>query len=98
MLLARALLLASTLMTVGCMLPVACPAHGGAPWHELRTPHFVLKTNVELESARGIARDFEAQRRIFTTGLFRVAASFEDPTEIILFNQQSELEGFSDPE
>jgi tetratricopeptide (TPR) repeat protein len=62
---ARELGLAALLLAAlpGCLQSaLVCPAEGGAPWTELTSTHFVVKTNVTPAEAQAMAQDFEGSR------------------------------------
>src|SRR4051812_46108115 len=49
-----------TLFSLGCAAPLTCPAKGGAPWTELTSAHFVLRTDTEPAEARAMVARFES--------------------------------------
>lgn len=60
----RAGALAAALLLAGChrLLPggVRCPDHGGTPWREYRSAHFLVYTDLAPAAAAGLVHDLEA--------------------------------------
>src|SRR2546426_8814362 len=47
-----------------------CPAKGGSQWHEYRTTHFILDTEVSQFKAESLLKDLEQLRALVLQGLF----------------------------
>lgn len=57
------LLLIAVVFSSGCAhFAPECPAHGGPPWYQIESAHFVMRTNLEHEPARKAAIEFERAR------------------------------------
>jgi tetratricopeptide (TPR) repeat protein len=91
------LLLVLLALATGCAgsLPrVLCAEQGGPPWHELKSPHFRVRSHLELKDSKRIVRELEVQRRI----LRRYWDDAFDPpgeTEVLLVRDRSTLDEFS---
>jgi hypothetical protein len=46
--------------SLACAAPLTCPAKGGAPWTELSSTHFVLRTDSDPSEARAMVARFES--------------------------------------
>ncbi|MFP2910806.1 hypothetical protein ACLESD_38370, partial [Pyxidicoccus sp. 3LFB2] len=79
----------------GCTsMRAQCPAEGGRPWVEVRSPHFSVRTNLDTETAEEAARELELLRQ----GLLQAWASSFDPpgsVEVIVLHNRSALQEFT---
>ncbi|WP_164015216.1 hypothetical protein [Pyxidicoccus trucidator] len=79
----------------GCTsMRALCPAEGGRPWVEVRSPHFSVRTNLDADTAEEAARELELLRQ----GLLQAWASTFDPpgsVEVIVLRNRSALEEFT---
>jgi hypothetical protein len=70
-------------LTTSCASLPPCPARGGPTWHELRTAHFSLWTDLELEDAQEALRGLERLRSAVLVAAWRRAP--EPPGPIVVF-------------
>jgi hypothetical protein len=87
-------LLALSTGCAGSLPRVLCAEQGGPPWHELKSPHFRVRSHLELKDSKRIVRELETQRRI----LRRFWDDAFDPpgeTEVLLVRDRSTLDEFS---
>lgn len=79
----------------GCTrMRALCPAEGGRPWVEVRSPHFSVRTNLDADTAEDAARELELLRQ----GLLQAWAGTFDPpgtVEVIVLRNRSALEEFT---
>ncbi|WP_240360479.1 tetratricopeptide repeat protein [Pyxidicoccus caerfyrddinensis] len=83
-----------TLLSGCTTLRAVCPAEGGRPWVEVRSPHFSVRTNLDGETAEEATRELELLRQ----GLLQAWAGTFDPpgtVEVIVLANHSALEDFT---
>ncbi len=90
---------AAALLLGGCahVGGFTCPSKGGAAWHELRTAHFVVSTDVPEDEAEGIARDVEAVWGTVVWALFQNPPPLPGGVRVIAFRSMEEFREFSPP-
>jgi len=75
--------------------PFRCPATGGPPWRELRSDHFVLRTDLDHEGAAELVRQLEIMRAAVKEALFVAAADPPGIVEVIAFRTVEEYQPFA---
>ncbi|MCP3097642.1 hypothetical protein LZ198_01990 [Myxococcus sp. K15C18031901] len=79
----------------GCSsMRALCPAEGGRPWVEARSPHFSIRTDLDVETAEEAAQELEMLRQ----GLLQAwGGSFDPPgtVEVIVLRNRRELSEFT---
>ena len=91
---ASVVVFATLTLSVGCAASPRCPAHGGAPWHEVTSQHFVLRTDLAPSEARAATADFERQYTMLEDVAF---PGYEEATEriaIVLFRDAGDYRVF----
>lgn len=99
----RAFALLVALTAMGCEpellqpqhAPLTCPGRGGRSWRELRSPHFVLRTDVASGQARDILLEFERYYlRIAAAVASDVQLRFPPSAviELVLFESKADLQ------
>jgi tetratricopeptide (TPR) repeat protein len=71
-----------------------CPAEGGLPWVEVRSPHFSVRTHLDADTAEEATRELELLRQ----GLLQAwAGNFDPPgnVEVIVLRNQRALGEFT---
>ncbi len=70
-----------------------CPAEGGQAWHEVQSPHVLLRTNLDPAEARKMTQDLERFRRAL---LLIWTREFDPPgrIEVIVLQTPSQREEF----
>src|SRR4051812_25578243 len=87
----------AVLFGVGCASlsnRALCPAEGGHTWHEVRSAHFLVRTNLDPAQAQEVALDLERFRR----ALLLIWTRNFDPKgrlEVIVLRTRGQLEEFS---
>lgn len=84
----RWLALVGGALWAGCAHVPECAAHGGRVWTELRSPHFVVRTDAEADVARRAVLDL-ARAHSALQGYFTSAPS--RPLDVVLFRDHLEL-------
>jgi Protein of unknown function (DUF1570) len=64
------------------------PSRGGAPWLELKTPHFVIWTDATPEVANELARSLEDRQQVISRAMNRT----EQKNRILVFALRSAIE------
>ncbi len=85
----RALALLGGLTLFGCAHMPECAAHGGSSWQELRSTHFVVRTDANPEVAKRAVVDLERAQTALTTSFPMVANA--PRLEVVLFSNQRQL-------
>lgn len=98
MTLLRGVLLAALFFGVGCAglkTRATCPAEGGAPWREVKSAHFRVQTNLDVEAATQTALELEKFRRAL---LLAWDSEFDPPGEVeaIVLRNPGEFDEFTD--
>jgi hypothetical protein len=78
------------LSLVGCAhYRMACPHDGGQRWIEVRSPHFVLRSNVPDAKAKQIVREAEAMLPTFVLAVEYLLPATPDvgPTQLVMFDE-----------
>lgn len=90
---------AAVLLGTGCATlsnRAVCPAEGGDTWHEVRSAHFRVRTNLDPEDARKVTEDLEKFRR----ALLLIWTRKVDPPgqlEAIVLRSRGQLAEFQGP-
>jgi tetratricopeptide (TPR) repeat protein len=72
--------------TSGCVeSALVCPAEGGAPWTEVASAHFVVKTNVAPAEARAMAAGFEESRAALERAMGWREPATTERVEVVAF-------------
>jgi tetratricopeptide (TPR) repeat protein len=85
---ARPLALSALLVagTSGCVQSaLTCPAEGGAPWSEVASAHFVVKTNIAPDEARAMAAGFEGSRAALERAMGWREPATTERVEVVAF-------------
>lgn len=85
----RTLALLCGLAFVGCAHVPECSAHGGSSWQELRSTHFVVRTDASLDVAKRAVLDLERAQAALTVYFPTVANP--PRLDVVLFSNQQEL-------
>ena len=85
------LLTASTLACSAFRGPLTPPERGGAPWVELTSPHFLLKTDVEPPEARTVLAELERSYAALAHVMRRRPREAEAAIEVVLFARDSDF-------
>lgn len=88
---ALGILLTAAQASSGCGPALLCPERGGAAWRELRTPHFVVRTDLDAKDARALATDFEERFHVLTRAVFTASRPIEERAEVIAFASGRQL-------
>ncbi|WP_041453690.1 DUF1570 domain-containing protein [Anaeromyxobacter dehalogenans] len=72
-----------------------CPEQGGPDWHELRTEHVVLQTDLPSWKAKELAGELERTFVVVRTGLFRNPPPAPGLLRVVAFASESEFERFA---
>ncbi|MDP1823356.1 MAG: hypothetical protein Q8L48_08945 [Archangium sp.] len=70
-----------------------CATHGGTPWLELSSEHFVVRTNLAPEEARGATVQLERARASVLAAL--PSALTAPPLEVVVFTSPAQLHDLS---
>ncbi len=70
---------------------LTCPARGGSAWSELRSPHFLLHTDLPTGEAGAALGEFEQTYRAFEALLFPSTAPPRDRIEVVLFSREEDF-------
>lgn len=84
--------LAATLpfVVTACAAPqkeLTCPLQGGTPWTEVRSRHFVVKTDLPIDLATEVSNRAETARAALLTVLGAPSFETAQPTELITFER-----------
>ncbi len=71
-----------------------CPEKGGRPWFEARSPHFLVRTNLEAGAAEKTALELERSRRALTLAFGR-GFDPKGVVDVYVVRNQFELDEFS---
>lgn len=91
---ARRLAALLPLSVLGCATfgsPTVCPARGGPVWREIRSAHFVLRTDADRSDALTTLGDFEATYAVLQDVGFPDIASAPPPVTVVLFDSNAAL-------
>jgi hypothetical protein len=77
-----------------CATLPACPARGGPAWHELRSPHFTLRTDLDESDARTTIDRLEEVRAAMLSAVWATAGDPPIRTEAIVLRSRSEFVAF----
>jgi hypothetical protein len=83
----RSAILLGSLVACGAVRPALTgPEAGGPAWRELKTEHFVLRTDLDAASAREIIEDFERVEQVFID--LSPGMPIPDTTRVLVFARQ----------
>jgi tetratricopeptide (TPR) repeat protein len=83
----------TVLLALGCGVSRwVCPARGGAPWTELRSEHFLLRTDLPEEAARSELALDEQSYRALSRLAFSFALQPPGPIEVLVFARPAEFD------
>ena len=80
-----------SLACAGLRAPLTSPAHGGAAWNELTSPHFVLQSDVDAGEARATILQFEELHAALAQVLPPRAIEPSGRIEIVLFDRRKDF-------
>ena len=83
------------LLLCDCAHRVECSTHGGPVWHELRTQHFMMLTDLPIAQARAEALDLE-ELRIAIRWFYQLTPDGDDFTDVLFLRDEDELLEFVD--
>lgn len=86
------------LLAQGCAAPARtfrCPVDGGAPWRELTSDHFVLRTDLREPEAAALVARLERLRAAVAAALGTAPADDELRVEVIAFRTEEEYRPFA---
>lgn len=72
-----------------------CATHAGTPWLELSSQHFVVRTNLPAEEARGAAVQFERAHASVFAAFPNGGSSSLEPLEVVVFTNTAQLQDLS---
>lgn len=72
-----------------------CATHAGTPWLELRSQHFVVRTNLPAEEARGTAVQLERARASVLAAFPNGGKDSPEPLETVIFASTAQLQDLS---
>jgi hypothetical protein len=75
----------------GCATVPPCPKAGGPAWSELRTTHFVVRTDLDAEDANELARELEEMRAIILAVGWSGAPEPLGTVDVVTFRSAREL-------
>ena len=85
----------------GCVTSgtLVCPSDGGAPWREVVSTHFRLRTDVEPRGARRALEEFEGALSAFETEVFKrpVPAPAGERVDLVLFARDEDFAAVAPP-
>src|SRR5437764_1322270 len=77
------------------LLKLYGPASGGPAWLELRSPHFLLSTDLAQDDAKRLLGEFETTYAAFTDVAFPSANPPSLFTELVVFRAHAEYNHFA---
>ncbi len=86
-----ALLAFSSLGCAAIRAPLTCPKEGGPAWTELRSAHFVLLTDVDMERASARLTELEAMHTALAALIRRGAAEPAGKVEVVFFERAEDF-------
>jgi hypothetical protein len=75
--------------------PLLCPAHGGPPWFELASTHFVARTDLPRADAETAILAFERDHDALAQAAFSFKEGLPGRSEVVLFASAGELSSFT---
>src|SRR5689334_4553931 len=85
-----ALLVALSLLVVGCAGTFRSPAHGGPQWVELSSEHFVVESDLDVDIATQTLQALEAFREALETIAFPSESQPIGRTRLVIFRRVDE--------
>lgn len=82
------------MFTFGCAAnraPLTCPHTGGPSWKQIRSSHFVMKTDLEEGRGKQILTAIEILRAALLTAMDAPADDPEIPVEVIVFERHEDF-------
>lgn len=95
-----ALIALLSVQLAGCALfspPLVSPAQGGDRWFELTSRHFVLQTDLDLDSARDVMLEFEHALDAITMLALPARLSEGERVKVALFHEERDYRQFGPP-
>jgi len=85
--------LALVALAAGCAATasLACPARGGPSWREVRSPHFVLRTDLPPREAQAALAEFEQSYQLFRRVAFPSTKLPDAPIDFVLFSREDDF-------
>ena len=71
-----------------------CATHGGTPWLEVSSQHFVVRTNLSADEARGTVVQLE-RARASLLAVYPNGGAEKDPLEVVVFTSPAQLQDLS---
>src|SRR5262245_60062682 len=84
-----------SVLTLGCLAnrpALTCPGKGGPAWIQVRSPHFVVKTDLPAETAKRIALDVETSRAALIAAMGAPPDDAATPVEVVVFERHRDFE------
>ena len=78
--------------------PLTCPHKGGPAWTEVRSEHFVLRTDLEASEAQATATRFEQMHAVLSSVLPGPRRASSGRLEIVLFERVTDFDVFAPPQ
>jgi tetratricopeptide (TPR) repeat protein len=92
-----AVLACASLAALGCAAPLTGPAAGGAPWAELRSAHFTMRTDLEDAEARRVLGSIEDAYDVFKRVVFPSETDPNDRIDVTVFARERDYEAIAPP-
>ncbi|MFT3765048.1 MAG: hypothetical protein QM820_05975 [Minicystis sp.] len=87
-----AVLACASLAALGCAAPLTGPAAGGAPWTEIRSPHFTVRTDLEDAEAQRVLGSIEEVYAVFKRVAFPSEGDPHDRIDVTVFARARDYE------
>lgn len=71
---------------------LTCPRAGGPVWTEVRSPHFIVETDLSEAAARRMTEEVEAARQALVAALGAQADDGAAPIEVVVFERDSDMD------
>ncbi len=72
-----------------------CPTNGGVAWREVRSEHFVLRTDLYSGAAQDLARELERVHEAVRAGLFRTPPPIAGVIHVVALRTREEFDLFA---
>ncbi|APR76825.1 Hypothetical protein A7982_02172 [Minicystis rosea] len=92
-----AVLACAPLAALGCTSPLTGPAAGGAPWTEIRSPHFTMRTDLEDAEAQRVLGSIEDVYAVFKRVAFPSESDPHDRIDVTVFARAKDYEAVAPP-
>jgi Flp pilus assembly protein TadD len=97
MLLRLAVLAGTSLAALGCSAPLTGPAAGGAPWTEIRSTHFTVRTDLGDADAQRALASIEEVYSVFKQVAFPSESDPHDRIDVTVFARAEDYEAIAPP-